>query len=257
MEPAHPLSPSRRWLPRSYSRRHGAAWRVELAAERRMRTRNTLHYRIAHWPLWVWVFFIAPGPLTAALFAGEASGRTMAWLGAVLVGTSIAALRGKLPGTEPAPYILRFGHDLPNPVYRRVCYTLGWSVILSFAAINLIGLIDAVVSGAWRIREIYTVWYFPLAGSIWTLGALGRLPRARPSTKYEGIDRRYFYGAVWAVATSQLVLLVLWKALAVTPATDVIKLAVYGGVLGAIALLARYGLLPRTRPILSGELSSD
>mgnify|MGYP006144886265 CR=1 FL=1 len=38
--------------------------RVELDTARKIRTRNKLHYRINHWPIWIFVFFIAPGPLT-------------------------------------------------------------------------------------------------------------------------------------------------------------------------------------------------
>ena len=35
--------------------------RVELASERKIRARNTVLYRVAHWPIWIWVFFLAPG----------------------------------------------------------------------------------------------------------------------------------------------------------------------------------------------------
>jgi hypothetical protein len=250
-----PTAERPRFMARSYAVRYGAALRIELAAERRMRTRNTLRYRLAHWPIWVWVYFIAPGPSTAALFAGEAGGSAVAWLSLVVAGTAFAAALGKLPGTEPAPYILRFGDDLPNPMYRRLCYTLAWSVIVSFALINLIGLADAVVRGEWRMRELYSALYLPLAASIWLLGAWGKLPRARTSTQFEGIDRRYFYGSVWVVIVSQLVLLVLWQALPATHEADLIKLLAYAGCLAAVGLLVRFGLLPRTRPILSGVIA--
>lgn len=243
-------------MARSYALRYGAAVRIELAAERRMRTRNTLRYRLAHWPIWVWVYFIAPGPAIARLFAGQAGHWTAAWFGAVLVAVSIAAKGGLLPGTEPAPYILRFGDDLPNPMYRRVCYTVAWSVILSFAIVNLVGLLDAVISGAWRMHQVYAAFYLPVAASIWVLGMLGRLPRARRSTKLEGIDRRSFYGSVWVVTISQLALLALWKMLPASREADIVKLVVYAGCLAGIGLLARYGLLPRTRPILPGTIGS-
>jgi hypothetical protein len=244
----------RRFMARSYAVRYGAAVRVELAAERRMRTRNTLRYRLAHWPIWVWVYFIAPGPATAAFFAGEAGTGTIIWFAAVLVATGIAAKLGLLPGTEQAPYILRFGDDLPNPLYRRVCYTIAWSVILSFAIVNLIGLVDAVIVGHWRMHQVYATFYLPVAATIWLLGARGQLPRARRSTKLEGIDRRYFYGSVWVVTASQLILLALWKTLPASHETDLVKLAAYAGSLLSIGLLARYGFLPRTRPILSGTI---
>ena len=55
-------------LPPSYEQQIGHARRIELASDRRIRTRNKLSYRLAHWPIWIWVFFIAPGPLTFDLF---------------------------------------------------------------------------------------------------------------------------------------------------------------------------------------------
>ena len=41
--------------------------KVEYAQERKMRTRNTRIYRSLHWPIWIWVFFLAPW--TAHLFS--------------------------------------------------------------------------------------------------------------------------------------------------------------------------------------------
>ena len=41
---------------------------VELDTERKIRHRNKLYYRVNHWPIWIFVFFIAPGPLTFDLF---------------------------------------------------------------------------------------------------------------------------------------------------------------------------------------------
>jgi hypothetical protein len=55
-------------LPPSYERTLGSAVRVELASDRRFRARNKVSYRLAHWPIWIFVFFIAPGPLTFDLF---------------------------------------------------------------------------------------------------------------------------------------------------------------------------------------------
>ena len=59
------------------------------------------------------------------------------------------ALRGKLPGVEPAPYIIRFTEDRPNPLYRRVCYTFAWSAAITFAVLNIAGLVIAIVTGQW------------------------------------------------------------------------------------------------------------
>src|ERR1019366_8196294 len=43
--------------------------KIEYAGERRIRERNKKMYRGAHWPIWIWVVFLAPGPLTFDLFA--------------------------------------------------------------------------------------------------------------------------------------------------------------------------------------------
>src|SRR5580693_8492502 len=166
--------------------------KLEYAQQRKMRTRNTRLYRLAHWPLWIWVFFLVPGPLTFSLFAHGFGRGNLTWLALVLLGTGIAALRGSLPGAEPAPYILRFDEDKPNPLYRRVCYTFAWNAVLSFALLNLAGLIVAAVSGKWYMQQIYHHAYLPLCLTILFLGAIGKLPRVGPSTRREGTERRYF-----------------------------------------------------------------
>jgi hypothetical protein len=228
---------------------------VELASDRKIRERNKLHYRFAHWPIWIWVFFIAPGPLTFDLFERGFDGRMAAWLGAVLVGTGIAGLRGRLPGVEPRPYIIRFTEDKPNPLYRRVCYTVAWSEAITFAVLNIAGLVIAVVTGHWYLRQIYDLAYFPMAGTLWLLGALGKLPRVKPSTKGEGHERRYFYGTVWAVCIAQPALWFLWAQLPHSRAADAVKLLAFVAILGFVGDLARRGRLPRTRPIVPGELA--
>jgi hypothetical protein len=228
--------------------------RVEYADARKMRTRNKRWYRAAHWPIWIWVFFLAPGPLTFDLFAHGGSVGNLIWLGAVLTGTGIAALYGQLPGAEPAPYILRFTEDRPNPLYRRICYTFAWNALLNFALLNLAGLVIAAATGTWYMKQIYARGYTPLLIIILALGALGVLPRVRRSTKGEGWERRYFYGAVWAVTAAQTILLILWKTLPKNHTTDIVKLAVYCAVLAAMGCAAAYGRLPRTRAILPGEL---
>jgi hypothetical protein len=217
------------------------------------RERNTFLYRLAHWPIWIFVFFIAPGPLTFDLFERGFDQRMAAWLAAVLVATGIAGLRGRLPGVEPKPYILRFTEDKPNPLYRRVCYTVAWSDLISFAVLNLAGLGYAVATGAWRLRQIYAYAYFPLAIALWILGALGQLPRVKPSTKGEGTERRYFYGTVWAVCAAEPLLGFVWKVLPRSHGGDVLKLAAFAGVLIAMGRMAQRGLLPRTRAIVPGE----
>jgi hypothetical protein len=171
-----------------------------------------------------------------------------------LIGTAIAGLRGRLPRVEPAPYILRFTEDRPNPLYRRICYTLAWSEAIAFAVLNIAGLAYAIYSGEWRLRQMYETAYFPIVITIWLLGALGLLPRVKASTAGEGHERRFFYGTVWAVSIAQPVLWILWKALPHTRPADIVKLAVFIGILVWVGHLSRRGVLPRTRPILPGEV---
>ena len=211
-------------------------------------------YRLAHWPIWIWVFFLAPGPLTFSLFDHGFNRWNAIWLVIVLLGTGIAGLSAQLPGVEPRPYILRFDEDRPNPMYRKVCYTFAWNALLNFALLNVAGLVDAAITGKWQLQQIYDYGYSPLCALILLLGILGKLPRVGPSTKGEGIERRYFYGAVWAVTGAQTVLLVLWKLMPENRETSAIKLAIFVVVLIMVGFLAGRGVLPRTRPILPGEV---
>jgi len=235
----------------------GYSGKVEYADARKMRVRNKRHYRFAHWPIWIWVFFLAPGPLTFSLFAHGFGWANSIWLAVVMIGTGIAGVYGQLPGVEPAPYILRFDEDKPNLLYRKVCYTFAWNAVINFALLNLVGLIIASITGVWYMSQLYHYAYFPLCGLILLLGALGALPCVGRSTKGEGIERRYFYGSVWAVTTAQILLLVLWKSLPLTRTGSLVKLAVYSGTLLAMGLAAYNGALPRTRPIMPGELMVD
>jgi hypothetical protein len=228
--------------------------KVEYAAERKIRLRNKPHYRLAHWPIWIWVYFLAPGPLTFGLFAHGFSSWNALWLALVMAGTGFAGLKGQLPGVEPAPYILRFDEDKPNPLYRRVCYTFAWNAVLSFSLLNLAGLVVASITGVWRMKQIYLYAYSPLCAFILLLGIIGKLPRAGISTRGEGTERRYFYGSVWAAAIAQTVLLVLWKVLPETREGSQIKLIVFVGTLVAVGAASWRGMLPRTRPIVPGEL---
>jgi hypothetical protein len=227
--------------------------KVEYAHERKMRERNKPHYRLAHWPIWIWVFFIAPGPLTFSLFAHGFTRANFAWLVAVLIGTGIAGLRAKLPGVELRPYILRFDEDRPNPLYRRVCYTFAWNAVISFALLNLCGMTIAAATGVWYMKQIYTYGYFPLCTLILLLGALGKLPRVGPTTKGEGTERRYFYGSVWAVTAAQTVQLLLWKTTPNNQEGSIFRLAFFVATLLFMGQLAYRGKLHRTRPIIPGE----
>jgi hypothetical protein len=227
--------------------------KVEYAQARRCRNRNKHHYRLAHWPIWAGVFFLAPGWTTFALFdhgLGRANG---IWLFIVLVGTGIAGLVGLLPGTELRPYILRFDEVRPNPIYRRVCYTFAWNAIVSFTALNMCGLLISATTGQGYMREIYQYGYPPLCAVVLLLGVAGVLPRAGSSTENEGLERRQFFAAVWAVTLAQILLLIVWKLQMPAEIANPMKLLVFSVGLIVIATAAYRGLLPRTRPIVPGE----
>ena len=220
-----------------------------------MRTRNKTYYRFLHWPIWIWVFFLVPGPLTFSLFAHGFSVGNSIWLAVwCSLGTGIAGYFGQMPGVEPAPYILRFDEDKPNPLYRKVCYTFAWNAVLNFALLNLAGLVIATVTGVWDMKQLYQYVYLPLCIAILLLGAAGMLPRVGRSTKREGTERRYFYGSVWAVTIAQTLLLVLWKAmppaLAHTREGSAIKLVLYA------CMLAWHGNGSLARRAAAGRVRS-
>ena len=231
--------------------------KIEFAHERRIRERNTTVYRICHLPIWIWVFFLAPGPLTFSLFAHGFTKLNGLWLGLVLICVCVAGYFAQLPGCEHGPYIIRFDEDKPNPLYRKICYTFAWNAALNFALLNLAGTIIAVVTGVWYMKQIYQYGYFPILLIVLILGSLGLLPRVGRSTKREGIERRYFYGTVWSVTIAQTVLLIIWKSVPRTPTTNGLKLVVFVAVLGFMGALAVKGVLPRTRPILPGETIAE
>ena len=112
---------------------------------------------------------------------------------------------------------------------------------------------SAALTGAWRLKQFYASGYFPIAIAVWILGAAGQLPRVKASTSGEGLERRYFYGTVWAVCVAQPVLGLLWKVLPRTHTADVVKLIAFAGIFSGMGYLARLGRLPRTRAIAPGE----
>ena len=75
--------------------------------------------------------------------------------------TGILFLRGRLPGCEPAPYIIRFTEDRPNPLYRRICYSIAWGEAITFAVLNIAGLVVAITTGTWMLKEIYRLRILP------------------------------------------------------------------------------------------------
>ena len=221
--------------------------------ELRFRESNTRIYRLAHWPIWIFVFLIAPGPLVVQWFTRGFDWQMVIWLGIVLLTTGVAGWHGYLPGTEAKPYIIRFTENKPNPRYRRVCYTAAWGSLLTFTVLNLIVLVDAAVSGKWHFRQIYGAGYFVLAFAVWAGGALGWLPRTRPSTQGECRERRYFYAMVWAVGAAHACTGLVWKILPRTHQTNIVDLVVFSCAFAGIGLLALFGRLPRTQPLTYGE----
>src|SRR5258708_35710491 len=81
-------------LPPSYEQSHGHARRIELASDRAIRERNKISYRLNHWPIWIFVFFIAPGPMTFRLFKHGFNVRMAAWMSVLLSGTVVAGPLG-------------------------------------------------------------------------------------------------------------------------------------------------------------------
>jgi hypothetical protein len=227
--------------------------RVEYAVTRKVRERNTIRYRVLHWPVWAWVYFLLPGPLIANLFHRGFDGRLAAWTGCVLAGTGVAAFFGRLPGTETRPYVMFFTEDKPNPAYRRVCYTMAWGAIAAYPAVNITGLLVAILSGRWMMHQLYATLFAPVMAGMWVLGFLGKLPRTKPSVQFEGYERRVFYGAVWTVTVAQVVLWGLWKALPRGPAADGAMLTAFAALIAGVGWLAYRGYLPRTRPIVPGD----
>jgi hypothetical protein len=73
-------------------------------------------------------------------------------------------------------------------------------------------------------------------------------------SRVRGRERRCFYGSVWAVTAAQTILLVLWKTLPGNPTGSLIKLVIFLSLLAIFGFAAARGILPRTRPIVPGEL---
>ena len=74
---------------------------------------------------------------------------------------------------------------------------------------------------------------------------------------FEIPDNHFACGGQVATADiplAQTVLMILWKLVPRGTAGDVIKLAVYVVMLALVGVAASYGQLPRTRPIVPGEL---
>ena len=132
----------------------------------------------AHWPIWIFVFFIAPGPLTFDLFERGFDSRMVLWLGVVLLGTGIAGLRGQLPGVEPR----RTSSASPRtgPIRSTGASATRWRGARRSPS-------PCSTSPGWRCDRHRHVAApaalrrrtFPIVGDVWVLGALGQLPRVK------------------------------------------------------------------------------
>jgi hypothetical protein len=214
------------------------------------RERNKPYYRLLHWPIWVWVFWILPGHLTHDLFLRGPDRRHWIWLAVVVALTGWRALAGRLPGCEPRPYVLYWGVHQPNLPYRVVCYTAAWIDLLVPFTLNFLGLVIASVTGVWHMDALYLYLYYPLAAAV-ALGTVFNLtPRARRSTFGEGTERAWFYIAMWTVVPSQLVAWAAWRLgsqlgfLGADLAR--IRLAAFVVIAAAFLSLGIRNLLPRT-----------
>ena len=175
------------------------------------RERNKDYYRVLHVPIWIWVFWILPGNLTGALYAHGPDWRHWTWLAVVAVVCAWRAFAGRLPGSEPKPYITHWGVEQPNLWYRVVCYTAAWIALLVPYTLNLVGLVIAVVSGKWLLRSLYDWLYWVLALLVVLGTAVGFTPRARRSTAGEGSERAWFYVTIWTVVPTQVIAWAMWR----------------------------------------------
>jgi hypothetical protein len=175
------------------------------------RERNKNYYRVFHVPLWIWVFWILPGHLTADLYAHGPDRRHWTWLAIVAAVCAWRAFAGRLPGCEPRPYITHYGEPKPNLWYRVVCYTAAWIDLLVPFTINLIGLLINFFTGKWMINNLYARIYYVLAAMIAVAAVLDFTPRARRSTRNEGAEKGWFYVAIWTVVPTQFAGWVMWR----------------------------------------------
>ena len=215
-----------------------------------IRTSNKTYYRILHLPIWIWVFFILPGNLTYAFYLHGPDRRHWIWLAIVAAFCIWRGIAGRLPGVEPAPYITHYGVDQPNVPYRVVCYTAAWIDLIAPFTLNFLGLLGAVLTGRWLIREFYLWLYWPIALAVVAATIFDFTPRARRSTKYEGAERAWFYVAIWTVVPSQLAGWAMWRlgphlGLAGRQ-LDLARLAAFASVAAFFIFLGAVGKLGRT-----------
>lgn len=215
------------------------------------RGRNKTYYRILHVPVWIWVFWILPGNLTADLYAHGPDRRHWIWLAIVVAACAWRGFQGRLPGVEPHPYITHYGEDKPNLWYRVVCYTAAWIDLLVPFLLNLAGLVINLFTGRWILGGLYTTWYYILTAAVIAGTALNITPRARRSTGNEGAEKAWFYVAIWTVVPTQVAGWAMWRLgryFALSPSKlDNLRLLTFLAVAGTFLILGVLGKLPRTR----------
>ncbi len=211
------------------------------------REKNKGYYRVLHLPIWIWVFFILPGNLTYALYLNGPDRRHWIWLALVC---AVCIWRGFV---EPRPYVTHYGANQPNVPYRVVCYTAAWIDLLVPFALNLIGLVIAVVTGRWMLAQLYHYLYYPLALAIVLATVLNLTPRARRSTVNEGVEKAWFYVAVWTVVPTQIAAWAAWRLggrLDLLPSElNLLRLTVFVLVGSLLLLLGVWGKLPRSHRV--------
>lgn len=225
------------------------------------RVRNKNYYRVLHVPLWVWVFWILPGNLTADLYAHGPDRRHWIWLAVIVCVCAWRGFAGRLPGAEPRPYITHYGEDKPNLWFRVICYTAAWIDLLVPFSINLAGLVTNFFTGKWIIGALYVKVYYVLLGLIVLATALDITPRARRSTRNEGAEKAWFYVAIWTVVPTQLAGWAMWRLGGRFGLTgsglDDARLLTFLMVTGIFLTLGLAGKLPRTDRYHLPEVNSE
>jgi hypothetical protein len=135
-------------------------------------------------------------------------------------------------------------------MYRTVCYTAAWIDLLVPATLVSIGLVFATFTGQWRLEELFTWLYYPLAGLV-VIGTLVDItPRARRSTLQEGAERAWFYVAIWTIVPAQVVAWGAWRLgrfMSIDPhSLAYVRFGVFTIVTTAMLALGLKGALPRT-----------
>jgi hypothetical protein len=95
--------------------------------------------------------------------------------------------------------------------YRVVCYTSAWIDIIVPYALNLIGLIVASINGRWLLHDLYRYGYYPLALAVVLATVFDWTPRAKRDTVGEGVERAWFYVAIWTVVPTQVINWGAWR----------------------------------------------